>query len=683
MALPGKESKTIRKVRLHQHQSGNRTWVGKIHDAAGEFTTVLTYGPAGMVGEVRTPDGTYVVESRDGTPILIDVDAAGWQRPPFADDIALPSSAPASTAVAESANLVDAVPEKSTPTPQATVDVLVAYTHALVTRAGSDAGARLRIDQLVAIANQAYIDSEVAITLRLVHAQEVSYPENNDNAVALDDLSAGVNGLSEPYSTLRNRYGADVVVLLRPFNYPGQVGCGIAWLGGYGGNGASIGGQSNLGYAVVSDGSDINGSGYYCSNVAFAHEIGHNMGAMHDRNTVTQGGTQTLRLGAYSYSFGYVHNASWNSAYGSNVCNAGSGASCFGTVMSYITTVSEPKFSNPAISTCPLSQPCGTANDNVALTLNNTRQGIAGWRATKVPFTGTLTGNGQSTSPNTQFALPLKVVVRDATGAAVPGVMVLFAAPASGASASLSAQSVTTDATGTASVTATANGTTGSYVVTATASSGLVAAPFSFGLTNSGPSNMVTVQVIGAGTVSGSNISCPSTCAGAAPSGSSVTLTATPSAGNAFMGWLGACTGTGTCTVMADRPRSVSATFASSSLLPVRIDIDADNRYDGLSDGTLILRHLSGLSGNPLTQGALGSGATRQDPILIATHLTNILPRLDIDGDGRVDAATDGMLVLRYLFGFRGDSLIQNAIAPGALRQTSAAIETTLRALLP
>jgi hypothetical protein len=58
---------------------------------------------------------------------------------------------------------------------------------------------------------------------------------------------------------------------------------------------------------------------------------------------------------------------------------------------------------------------------------------------------------------------------------------VRFAAPASGASATLSATSVVTDGGGTASVSATANDTAGSYVVTATVA-GL--APVSFALTN-------------------------------------------------------------------------------------------------------------------------------------------------------------------------------------------------------
>jgi hypothetical protein len=55
----------------------------------------------------------------------------------------------------------------------------------------------------------------------------------------------------------------------------------------------------------------------------------------------------------------------------------------------------------------------------------------------------------------------------------------------------------------------------------------------------------------------------------------------------------------------------------------------------------------------------------------------------DVDGDGSTDALTDGLPILRYLFGVRGTSLTHNAIGSGALRTTAAQIETYLRGLSP
>ena len=83
----------------------------------------------------------------------------------------------------------------------------------------------------------------------------------------------------------------------------------------------------------------------------------------------------------------------------------------------------------------------------------------------------TATGGGtQSALVLSPFGAPLQVTVRDSTGNGVSGVTVAFAAPASGASASLSATTVTTDAAGIAAVNATANAMSGSYTVTALAS---------------------------------------------------------------------------------------------------------------------------------------------------------------------------------------------------------------------
>ncbi len=89
---------------------------------------------------------------------------------------------------------------------------------------------------------------------------------------------------------------------------------------------------------------------------------------------------------------------------------------------------------------------------------------IAAGAASKIETSG---GTPQSVTVLTAFPQPLQVTVRDAFNNPVGGAAVAFAAPASGASATLSAASAVTGANGVASVTAVANSVAGSYSVTA------------------------------------------------------------------------------------------------------------------------------------------------------------------------------------------------------------------------
>ena len=91
-------------------------------------------------------------------------------------------------------------------------------------------------------------------------------------------------------------------------------------------------------------------------------------------------------------------------------------------------------------------------------------------------------------------------------------------------------------------------------------------------------------------------------------------------------------------------------------------DVDENLEAKALTDGLLVIRHLFGFSCESLSSGAVSGEANRESAEAIAGYLTDADSELDIDGDGESKPLTDGLLLIRYLFGFSDDSLISGAI---------------------
>jgi beta-glucosidase len=106
-------------------------------------------------------------------------------------------------------------------------------------------------------------------------------------------------------------------------------------------------------------------------------------------------------------------------------------------------------------------------------------------------------------------------------------------------------------------------------------------------------------------------------------------------------------------------------------------DVDKNNERDALTDGLLILRYSFELTNESLTYGAIASDSPLSTSEVIAS-VTETMAIADVDGNGEVDALTDGLLVLRYLFELRGEPLIGGVIADNATRTTAVSIEAYL-----
>jgi hypothetical protein len=113
------------------------------------------------------------------------------------------------------------------------------------------------------------------------------------------------------------------------------------------------------------------------------------------------------------------------------------------------------------------------------------------------------------------------------------------------------------------------------------------------------------------------------------------------------------------------------------------LDIDEDGRVEPLSDALLAIRHLFGFSGSALVEAAISLDAQRSQAADIEQYLAADLVEFDIDGNGAAEPLTDGLVLMRYLFGFEGEALIEGAVSADATRQSAEDIADYIQARMP
>jgi len=163
------------------------------------------------------------------------------------------------------------------------IDVMVAYTR----KAAGNYVAVKRdlIDLAIEEANESFRISKLGhIKLKLVHAYETDYVEQGEHFEHLYRMVDRRDGYMEEVHGLREKHRADVVVLV----VDDPAGCGLA---------TRVHAEADEAFAVVH---------HECaaSSYSMAHEIGHIIGARHDRNldkTTTP----------FPYGHGYVNGTKW------------------------------------------------------------------------------------------------------------------------------------------------------------------------------------------------------------------------------------------------------------------------------------------------------------------------------------------------------------------------------------
>jgi len=374
---------------------GNWSWIGTNADGVD---AILTFGEKAVFGTI--PQGktdTLRLTMNVGQSWLVQTDRTklagldGASRRQGSDQFIPPKVAAGSRAASAASMRAEPLTANAAAS-TAVVDVLLGYTNGFATQLGGASQAVTRLNNLMAITNQAYLNSGINLRVRLVGTLQVNYADNTDNGDALEKLtgySSGGGGGSIPpdpaFNALRakrDELGADLVSLVRPFRTPENNGCGIAWLIGGDQSGISAG-DAPFGYSVVSDGDDHDEGDdhdYFCRDETLAHEMGHNMGQAHNVE-------DSDSSGVHAYSYGYRESSTDG----------------FYTVMAYPLTDGNQfgiaYFANPAVKYSNRVTGVANASDNVR-SMNQTMPIVATFRATIVPtgiyVRNDVDGNGAS-----------------------------------------------------------------------------------------------------------------------------------------------------------------------------------------------------------------------------------------------------------------------------------------------
>ncbi len=116
------------------------------------------------------------------------------------------------------------------------------------------------------------------------------------------------------------------------------------------------------------------------------------------------------------------------------------------------------------------------------------------------------------------------------------------------------------------------------------------------------------------------------------------------------------------------------------------LDVDGDGFFDR-KDATMSVRRILGMSGDAVNEGmSLRACATRRTGEAVSAFidsqttggLSSSARAFDIDGDGEVSAATDGLMMLRAALRLPGAQIVAGAVSSNATRSTWATIQPYL-----
>jgi len=180
-------------------------------------------------------------------------------------------------------------PQKNTKDDGTSIDVVFLFTPEAVTDIKNQTTLNIDpnyvIESAMVYLNDTMVEDNITLKFRAVHYDIVDYADSGSFSTDLYNLMNGSSGFLDQVPKIRDRFGADIVVLA--VSQLDVAGAGTI---------NSLPADPNRAFIVMN-------WSYLFSGQIFAHEMGHVLGLEHD--AYTTGSTSTLG-GAYSYGHGYV-----------------------------------------------------------------------------------------------------------------------------------------------------------------------------------------------------------------------------------------------------------------------------------------------------------------------------------------------------------------------------------------
>jgi hypothetical protein len=299
--LFGGETVSLRIERLNRRSPDAYTMTGIVIGAEPGFFTLVVERDVVVANISVSGQGHYQLRYVGrGIHEIREIDVNAEEPCSVAEEADLPPSPYAPPLLAPLQSLVDDGSE---------LDVLVVYTPAALAAAGGLAAIRAIFELGASETNFALENSGVPIRVRIVQDEEIAYQESGSTCTDKSRLRDGTNGLGLAH-TSRNAFCADIVTLVVDNVDPDTGGCASLLTA------ARLPPFDFAPYAFHVAEYDSFGS------AAFAHELGHTLGAHHDRENACSSGTCTnlccagdatkeQELGSYPYSYGHRVPDQW------------------------------------------------------------------------------------------------------------------------------------------------------------------------------------------------------------------------------------------------------------------------------------------------------------------------------------------------------------------------------------